>query len=172
MSFDIASFVSCVFSHFVSLKFGSLFRKGLLKSISAGGFPVEGWGVERNMRRCLFISALGFLFWTIEVCHIFCTCFMKDSASPLDSGSSALVVTLWCIPAQRKYCCSSCESFPLNGGPPSVLMRLQNPCLAKMSSKASIFASDEVLLTTAISGYFDNSSITTRTCFPSGVGPQ
>ena len=61
-------------------------------SISAGVFFVVGWGVERTMSRCLLISALGFLPSTTAVCQIFLQCFMKDSAKPLASGSSALFV--------------------------------------------------------------------------------
>ena len=62
------------------------------KSISAGDFFVEGCGVERTISRCLFISALELFPSTMAVCQILRQCFMKDSASPLASGSSALWV--------------------------------------------------------------------------------
>ena len=131
---------------------GSLVRMNLPNSNSAGVFLVVGCGVERTINRCLFISAFGFLCSTIAVCQIFLQCFMKASASPLASGSSALFVGWWCIPAHLKYACSLWLSLPLNGGPPSVLSDSQNPCRANMLSNASMFESAPVEFTIATSG--------------------
>ena len=128
--------------------------------------------MARYILRCLLSSASGFLLSIKAVWYIFVRCFINASARPLASGSSALTVVLCVMPAHLKYCCSVWFSLPLNGGPPSDFSLLQNPCLANISSSAGMLASADVLLTTATSGYLENSSITTRRCFPSGRGPQ
>ena len=106
------------------------------------------------------------------VCHILAQCFIKDSASPFASGSSALEVGLCSIPAHWKYCCNRWYSPPLNGGPLSDVRVLQYPWRENIESNASMFASALVLFTGSTSGNRLNLPITTKRYLPSGVGPQ
>ena len=65
-------------------------------------FPVVGCGVAQNILRYLLSSTLGSHDSRIAVCQTLAQCFMNAFASPFASGSSALLIAWYFMPAHFK----------------------------------------------------------------------
>ena len=115
-------------------------------SACAGDTFVVVWMVALWMRAILKTSLLGSLFSIVAVCTTFATFFMKFSAKPLPSGCCG-AVGLCCIPMRLQYLLNSDDAY---GGPLSVMIWSQVPCVAHILSRIgrSVSADVDVVMST------------------------
>lgn len=142
--------ILCLLRTFLHSNSGRCPWIGLLNSNTQGAIFVIAWGVERWVKRNRWSSCLQFFPSTCAVFNSFPSGFMKLSALAFPWGQSRVLV----CHSMPRTCMYRSYSWPLMGGPLSVLIVSGMPWVENILSSFGIHTLASVELTISTSGNF------------------